>query len=171
MFRRSIVLAGTGVVTLGLAGPLAAISAGDSAAARTRHNPPTPRVRTLGVTRPVELVSFCWSYQNGDGTGGGECADGEVHKPDRTLRWRSRNRFVVDFRLPAHDVGVEAVRLTGGRQRHVVQAHVAAANGSGRRWLLRLPRRAAADNVLIISARFAQGDVEAELGIRRVRPS
>lgn len=167
MHRRLTVIAGAGAA-LALAGALAAIGSADSAATHSRQAPPRPRVSTLGVTRSAELVSYCWEYQNADGTGSGQCADGEVGAPARSLRWRSPHRLVVDFRLPVHHVGIEAVRMTDGRQRHVVRPRVAKADSSGRRWVFRLPRRAARDNILLVSATFQQGDVEAELGIHRI---
>jgi hypothetical protein len=166
MYRRFTIVVGCGVA-LAIAGALAAISPAQSAAGRSRHVPPRPRVRTLGVTRPAELVSYCWTYDSGDNMGSGQCADGAVSSPTRTLRWRSAEKFVVGFGLPAHHVGIEAIRLKDGRERHVVWAHPAATTTSGRRWVFRLPRSAARDNVLIVSATFPQGDVAAEVGIHR----
>jgi hypothetical protein len=124
-------------------------------------------VRTLGVTRTTQLVSYCWTYPTGDGTATGVCADGVVRTPDRTLQWRSSRRFVVDFRLPAHDVGIQAVRLTNGQEQNEVTAHASPVDSSGRRWVFGLPARAADDNVLVVGASFRQGDVEGEVGLRK----
>jgi hypothetical protein len=162
-----LVVAGIGIV-LSAASAGAAMSAADSGPTASRHSPPAPRVRTLGVTRTTQLVSYCWTYRTTDHSGTGVCADGTVRTPKRTLQWRSSRKLVVDFRLPAHDVGVQAIRLTNGQEQNSVQPKVSAEGTSGRRWEFRLPRAAANDNVLLVGARFRQGDVEAELGIRHI---
>jgi hypothetical protein len=79
-------------------------------------------------------------------------------------------KIVLDLRLSAHDVQVQAVRITsqGARPSHVVEPHVSASDRSGRKWVFRLPRRALSDTELLIYARFAKGDAYAEIGIRRV---
>jgi hypothetical protein len=76
----------------------------------------------------------------------------------------------VDLRLPAHNVQIQAVRLTGGfgsRQSHVVQLEAVRVDRAAHIWEIRLPRRSAPDTDLLISASFSHGDLFADLGLRR----
>jgi hypothetical protein len=75
----------------------------------------------------------------------------------------------VDLRLPAHGVQIQAARFAsaGSRPNDIIRVKIVRIDGSRRRWMLRLPRRAKRDTDLLISAFFARGDVEADLGIRR----
>ena len=75
----------------------------------------------------------------------------------------------MDLRLPAHQVQIQAARFgtAGSRSSHVVDLKVVRLGARGRRWMLRLPRQAKCDTDLLISAVFASGDVEADLGIGR----
>jgi hypothetical protein len=85
------------------------------------------------------------------------------------LRWRADAKIDVDLRLPAHDVQVQTARITadtGDRLRHVIRLHVTAAGAAGRHWTVRLSRRSERNTDLLIFARFRDGDVEADLGIR-----
>jgi hypothetical protein len=127
-------------------------------------------VSTLGVTRSATLVSYCWSEHLAGGLDVGRCADGNPGHAAHTLRWRPGARVGVDLRLPAHDVRIEAVRIAGRpgrRPGQVVRLHAARVDSVGRRWAVRLPQRASNDTDLLISAQFADGDVEADLGLRR----
>jgi hypothetical protein len=142
-----------------------------------RPRPPVPRVSTLGVTRSATLVSYCWSEHVAGGGASGTCVDGIPGHPAHTLDWRPSAKLRVDLRLPAHDVQIQAVRITsgiggrpsgiGGRPSHVVRLHVARVDRAGRLWTVRLPQRSASDTDLMISAFFTDGDIEADLGIRR----
>jgi hypothetical protein len=123
-------------------------------------------VSTLGVTRSASLVSYCWTDQlRGQGT----CADGTPGHPAHTLRWQPGAKVRVDLRLPAHHVQIQAARFAsvGSRPDHIIQLKITRINTSRRWWMLRLPRRATRDTELLIFAFFANGDVEAELGIHR----
>jgi hypothetical protein len=173
MLRRLTMIAGTGVALVSAASVVAQAAAGGSGSAGSRHAPPAPRVSTLGITRSADLVSYCWSYSSGAGTHTGVCADGAAGRPTHTLRWRPDRKIVVDFRIAAHDVGIQAVKQKGQgvRPQDVIQVHVSAADSSGKRWLFRLPRSVRSENLLLIGARFAHGDADAELGIRRARAS
>lgn len=141
--------------------------------ARTGHrslNPPIPRVSTSGVTRSATLVSYCWTERLGDGEERGACADGTPGHPAHTLPWRAGAKVGVDLGLPAHDVQIQAIRIAGGiggGQSHIVRLDVVGVDPAGRRWTVRIPRRSASDTDLLISAFFADGDVEADLGLRR----
>jgi hypothetical protein len=75
----------------------------------------------------------------------------------------------LDLRLPAHDVHVEAEHISkpGASPRGVVHLHVDRVDSAGRRWTLRIPRRAGSATDLLIFARFANGDITADLGLRR----
>ena len=135
---------------------------------RAMH-PPVPRVSTLGVTRSATLVSYCWTHHLADGEALGTCADGTPGHSAHPLRWRPGVDIRVDLRLPAHGVQIQAMRITGhidGRPTHIVGLKVLRVDPSGDRWVFRLPRRAASDTDLLISGFFANGDVEADLGIR-----
>lgn len=130
--------------------------------------PPTPQVSTLGVTGSATLVSYCWTETLPGGGGRGVCADGAPGRPAHTLPWRPGATIRIDLRLPAHDVQVQAIRITGGfggRQSDVVRLSVVRVDRAGQSWSVRLPRRAARDSDLLISARFANGDVTADLGL------
>lgn len=129
--------------------------------------PPIPRVSTLGTTRSATLVSYCWTRHLADGGGQGTCADGIPGRPAHILRWRPGTTVRVDLRLPAHGVQVQAARFGtfGSRPSHVVRVKVARSGAHGRRWTFRLPRGARGDTDLLISALFADGDIEAEIGL------
>ncbi len=121
--------------------------------------PPTPRLSTLGVTRSASLVSYCWTRHLPGGTA-------------HTLRWRPGVKVRLDLRLPAHGVQIQAARFTsaGSRPSHLVQLKITRIDARGRRWMFRLPRRAKHATDLLISARFANGDIEADLGLGRQSP-
>jgi hypothetical protein len=131
--------------------------------------PPIPRVSTLGVTRSATLVSYCWTRHLPGGTNAGACADGQPGAPANTIRWRPGVKVRLDLRLPAHGVQIQAARFSsaGSRPSRLVQLKITRIDPSGRRWMFRLPRRAKHATDLLISARFANGDIEAELGLRR----
>jgi hypothetical protein len=130
-------------------------------------------VSTLGVTRSATFVSYCWSEHLAGGSDVGRCADGNLGHPAHALRWRPGARVGVDLRLLAHDVQIQAVRIAGRpgrpgrRPGQVVRLHAVRVDSVGRRWAVRLPQRASNDTDLLISAQFAAGDVEADLGLRR----
>jgi hypothetical protein len=71
--------------------------------------------------------------------------------------------------LPAHDFAIDAARIGGfGRpMRDVVKLQARRIDRAGRRWLIRLPKRAGRDTDLLISARFANGDLGADVGLKR----
>lgn len=134
-----------------------------------RLRPPAPLVSTLGARRAATLFSYCWQQARPGGAGSGVCADGAPGSPAHILRWRPGAAVTVDLRLPAHDVRVDAARIGGfGRpMRDVVHLHPGLIDRSGRRWLIRLPTRAGRDTDLVVSARFADGDLGADLGLQR----
>jgi hypothetical protein len=133
-------------------------------------HPPIPRVSTLGVTRKATLVSYCWQTQSAAGEGGGGCADGIPGDPAHMLLWRPGRNVWVDLGRPAHDVQIQAVRFTdatGSRPHETVRVTIIALDQTGRHWKFRLPRRARRDTDLLIGAHFQNGDIEADIGIRR----
>lgn len=138
-----------------------------SSALAAAPRPPAPRVRTLDATRSASLVSYCWSQALPDGTGSGVCADGVLGRPAHSLRWRQRAAIYLDLRLPAHAVQVDAVRLgrPGTGPRHAVRVRPRRLGASRQHWVLIVPRRAARSNALLISARFAAGDLYAVVGL------
>ncbi len=134
--------------------------------------PPTPRLSTLGVTRSASLVSYCWTRHLPGGTEEGACIDGVPGAPAHTLSWRPGVKVRLDLRLPVHGVQIQAARFTsaGSRPSHLVQLKITRIDARGRRWMFRLPRRAKHATDLLISARFANGDIEADLGLGRQSP-
>lgn len=134
-------------------------------------HPPAPQVSTLGVTRSATLWGYCWSHTLPGGGGRAVCADGAPGHPAQTLRWLPGATIRVDLRLPAHDVQIQAVRITGfwlrGRQSIIVTLSVERVDRAGHIWSVRLPRRSARDNDLLIFARFANGDLAADVGLHR----
>ena len=136
---------------------------------RREVRPPIPRVSTLGASRSATLVSYCWTVELPGDAEQGTCADGTPGHPAHTLRWRPGVTIRVDLRLPAHRVQLQAARFgaAGNRSSRIVDVKVVRLGASGRRWMLRLPPQAKRDTDLLISAYFASGDVEADLGIRR----
>jgi hypothetical protein len=132
--------------------------------------PPSPQVSTLDVTRTATLFTYCWTQARPGGGERGVCADGAPGRPAQTLRWRPGVAVTVDLRLPAHNVQIGAVRIRGGfggRQSDLVHLRARRVDQAGRRWVIRLPRRAGRDTDLLISARFANGDLGADLGLQR----
>ncbi len=131
--------------------------------------PPTPLVSTLGATSQATLFSYCWQQTRPGGGGSGVCADGAPGRPARVLRWRAGTKVTVDLRLPAHDVRIDAARIGGFARpmRYVVHLPARRVDRSARQWLVRLPKRAGNDTDLVIYARFANGDLGADLGLRR----
>jgi hypothetical protein len=131
--------------------------------------PPAPLVSTLGAIREATLFGYCWQQARPGGGGDGVCADGAPGRPAHTLRWRPGTAVTVELHLPAHDVQIDAARIGGfGRPtRDVVHLHARRVDRAGRRWLIRLPKRAGRDTDLLISARFANGDLGADLGLQR----
>lgn len=139
-----------------------------------RVHPPTPQVSTLGLTRSGTLVSYCWSEPLAGGGGRGVCADGAPGHPAHSLLWRPGAMIRIDLLLPAHNVQIQAVRITGGfggRQSDAVKLGVLRVDRAGRVWSTRLPRRAAQDTDLLISANLANGDLFADLGQHRTSPA
>ncbi len=132
--------------------------------------PPMPRVSTLGVSRSATLVSYCWTEPLPGGGGRGACADGMPGRPAHVMRWRPGVRLRVDLRLPARKLHIQVARFgrAGKRSGPVFDVRGVRLDASGRRWTLSLPRKAQRDTDLLISAYFGRGDVEADLGIRRV---
>jgi hypothetical protein len=134
-------------------------------AASPDARPPAPRLTTLGVTRSATLVSYCWPQ----GANSQMCADGVAGRPAHILRWRAGAAIRLDLRLPARSVRVDAARIAeaGGPLRGQVHLHPRRLDGTGRRWELRIPRRAGRVTDLLIFARFEHGDFLADLGLRR----
>jgi hypothetical protein len=177
------VLGGIAALSLGAGTAVAALPRGASAIRVAGHNlaktgatsqhrethPPMPRVNTLGVTRSASLVSYCWSQTLPGGGSRGACADGRPGHPAQTLQWEPGARVRVDLGIAAHDVQIQAARFgdVGARPSHIIHLRITGIDSSGRRWTLRLPRRAKRDTDLLIFAQFANGDVEADLGMRR----
>jgi hypothetical protein len=67
-----------------------------------------------------------------------------------------------------HVVRIQAVGITGGfggRQSKVVRLAMHRSDQDGRHWTTRLPRRAALDTDLLVSASFANGDLGADIGM------
>jgi hypothetical protein len=97
------------------------------------------------------------------------CADGASGHPAHTLYWRPGVAVTIDLRLPASDVQIEVARIGGVAttvySRIGLRAH--REHPGGRRWTLKLPRSANRSTDLLISARFAPGDIYADLGLHR----
>jgi hypothetical protein len=131
--------------------------------------PPALRVSTLGTRREATLFSYSWQQARPGGGGIGVVADGAPGSPAQILRWRPGRAVTVDLRLPADHVRIDAARIGGfGRpMRDVVHLRAHQVDRAGRRWLVRLPKRAGRDTDLLISARFANGDLGADLGLKR----
>ena len=136
------------------------------AAALPSTHPPTPTVTSLGVTRSATLGSHCW--QNGDT---GECADAPFIEPRHHLAWHAGRPIVVDLKLPARSLQAQAMSVTkrGARVRRLITVSAHRRGTAGRRWVVRLPSRARADNVLSLFGQFTQGEVSASIGIREQR--
>jgi hypothetical protein len=64
---------------------------------------------------------------------------------------------------------IDAARIGGfGRPpRDVVHLQARRVDRAGRRWLIRLPRRAGRDTELLVSGQFANGDLSADVGLKR----
>jgi hypothetical protein len=126
--------------------------------------PPRPQVSTHGVTRYASLVSYCWSEARR-----GVCADGAPGRPAQNLVWSAGAALRVDLRLPAHDVHFDTVRIRklGTPSRDVIHLGARRLDPTGRRWLVRLPLPARPATDLLIVARFAEGDLLADLGLRQ----
>jgi hypothetical protein len=127
-----------------------------------------PLVSTLGATHEATLFGYCWQQARPGGGVTGVCADGAPGRPAQILRWRAETAVTVDLRLPAHDVRIDAARLGGFARpmRDVVHLRLRGVDRVGRRWLIRLPRSAKRDTDLVISARFNNGDLGADLGLQ-----
>lgn len=140
-----------------------------SPSSTTGTRPPAPLISTLGAGRSATLVSYCWSQRRPGGDQVGTCADGVPGHPAHTLRWRPHAPIIIDLRLPAHDVHVQATRIMGFARpmRHALTVHPRRIGQSSRRWLVHLPVVATRDNDLSISASFANGDVFADVGLHR----
>jgi hypothetical protein len=181
--RRPAVIGATAALSLGAGTAIAVLPGGASAIRTAAHNParagttsghratrpPTPRVSTLGVTRSATLVSYCWTQNFPGGVSHGACADGIPGHPTHTLLWEPGAQIRADLGVAAHDVNVQAARFgaAGGRPSHIIHIRITGMDAGGRRWTFRLPTRAKRDTDLLISGQFANGDVEADLGIRR----
>jgi hypothetical protein len=121
--------------------------------------PPAPRVSTLGVTRIATLVSYCW-FASGQGI----CADGAPGHAAQILRWNSNTPVRVELRLAAHDVHFETARVIApGAERDLAHLRAPPLDRVGRRWIFCLPPRARRANDLLIFARYARGDMLADL--------
>jgi hypothetical protein len=141
-----------------------------SETASTRSSPPAPLVRTLGVSRSATLVSYCWTQARPSGDIQA-CADGVAGRPAHTLRWRPGDAAAIDLRLPAHGVTFHAQRFASvaspaGRLFTVRARRV---DRSGRHWIIHVPVRAARATDLLIFASFANGNVFADLELKRVQ--
>lgn len=158
-----------GVVIMVCAAAAAAASSGDQVAPRSRSRPPRPRVTTLGVSRSAALISYCWQYSTSSGLIG-QCADGAPGPPTHTLYCRPGVAILINLRVPGSDVHVSVAHIyRSGRYRHDVALTTHRRDFEGRRWAVKIPRSASRSNVMFISARYAQGDMGAELGIRQKR--
>jgi hypothetical protein len=129
--------------------------------------PPVPRVTTLGVTRAATLVSYCWSHSTPGGGGRGVCADGAPGHPAHILRWRPGVTVTIDLRLPASDVHIEVARIAGFAKpvHNTIGLRPLREDPQGRSWTVQLPRTASRSTDLLIFARFAHGDIYADLGL------
>ena len=97
------------------------------------------------------------------------CADGAPGHPGHTLYWSPGVVVTVDLRLPASHVQLEVARI-GGFGKPVQSGIVLRAHRQdpgGRRWTFKLPRTATRSTDLLISGRFAAGDIYADLGLHR----
>jgi hypothetical protein len=127
-------------------------------------HPPRPKVSTLGATGYASLVSYCW-HEDGRGV----CADGVAGSPRQTIAWRADREVRIDFRVPAHDVSVSTARVSAAAPYPEIRLRARRLDKEGRRYLVRIPSRSRGDDELLLFARFEQGDLFAELGLRRVR--
>jgi hypothetical protein len=156
-----------GMVIAGFAAAAVAAPTGGRASDHSRRRPPRPRVTTLSVTRSAELISYCWTYSIPSGHVG-ECADGEPRPPAQTLDWRPGTAISIDLRLPASGVQVSTARIhRSGSYDHTVALRAHQDDPQGQTWSVRIPHSARRSNVMFVSARFAQGDMLAEVGIHR----
>jgi hypothetical protein len=147
--------------------PLAAAATPSASQQPVVAHPPKPKVTTLGVTKYASLVSYCW-HTDGKGT----CADGVGGSPKSTIAWRAGREVRIDFRLPVHEVSVQTVHIAklGAPSTGEVKLRVKRLDKAGRRYLVRIAARSKGANELVMFARFVeQGDVFAELGLRRLR--
>ena len=136
---------------------------------RPALRPPAPRVSTIGITRIATLVSYCWNE-----SGNGVCADGAPGHASHVLRWRADAPVRVDLRLAADDVSFQTARIVPpGAERDFGYVRVRPLDRNGRSWIFCLPPHARRANDLLISARFADGDMLADLRLEpehRPRP-
>ncbi|MEA2638503.1 MAG: hypothetical protein QOE18_1560 [Chloroflexota bacterium] len=98
----------------------------------------------------------------------GVCADGAPGHPARTLYWRAGAAVTIDLRRPASDVQIGVARI-GGFAKPIHNNFGLRArrdDPEGRRWTVTLARSATRSTDLLISARFAPGDLDADLGLR-----
>jgi len=147
--------------------PLAAAATPSASKQPVAAQPPKPKVTTLGVTKYASLVSYCWQSD-----GKGICADGAGGSPKSTIAWRAGREVRIDFRLPAREVSAQTVHIAtpGAPPTHEVKLRAKRLDKAGRRYLVRLLSRSKGANELTLFARFKeQGDVFAELGLRRLR--
>lgn len=169
MRRRYITVAAVVGLVAGCAVAAALAAGGSSGPPRSTH-PPRPTLRALGVTRSAILVSYCWSYRTKSGGTVGQCADGSLASPPpETLQWRPGAPVRLDLHLPARDVRVDASYQPSGRHARDTQVriHLRRVDSAGRRWVFYVPRATKDHTDLLISATFVQGDVFAEIGLRK----
>src|SRR5262249_9157554 len=131
-------------------------------------HPPMPRVTSLGVTRSATMLSYCW-WQTSGNYGSGSCTGVLGLRAAHSLRWRLGANIRVDLRRPTHDVEMQAARRTVRGEEGVIHLNIVRKDPAGQHWALPLPGRAARDTDLMISASFAHGDIQADLGIRPSR--
>lgn len=129
--------------------------------------PPQPTLTTLDVTRSASVVSYCWSSPQPQGGTIGACADGTAGHAARTLRWRPRAPLRLDLHLPARAVRVDAAKHPERAQsvRDLIHIRLHRVDRAGRRWLFYLTPTTKGDTDLLISAWFARGDIEADIGL------
>jgi hypothetical protein len=133
--------------------------------------PPAPRVRAAGNVRSASVVTYCWAHAQSDGITAELCADGLLGVPAQSLPWRVGDVIYLDLRLPAHAVRVEAARLgaPGTAPRGSVRLRLRRLDMAGEHWAVVIPRRAQTSTALLISARFAEGDLFAAVGLHHRR--
>jgi hypothetical protein len=75
----------------------------------------------------------------------------------------------IDLRLPASDVHIEVARIGGFAKpvHNTIGLRAHREDHEGRSSTVKLPRTASRSTDLLISARFARGDLYADLGLRR----
>jgi hypothetical protein len=90
-----------------------------------------------------------------------------IPRPSRQkLIWRPHSQIILDLALPASHVQVN-VATNAGQPRESSSVHLHRIDATGRRWSFSLAKTDSSAAALFISARFAEGDIYAELSLTK----